>query len=448
MDTPIFDFVKEYSAKDISRLHMPGHKGKNFVGCESADITEIAGADILYDACGIIERSENNASAIFDTAHTFYSVEGSSLSIKAMLAIALMNRGDKASAPTILAARNVHKTFIDGCALLGVDVNWMYPKENGSLCSCKITADMLTEELTDNKNKPFAVYVTSPDYLGNMLDIRSLAAVCENYKIPLLVDNAHGAYLNFLQPSLHPIALGAAICCDSAHKTLPVLTGGAYLHVSKAAPPAYVESARRCLSIFASTSPSYIILQSLDICNKYLDDGYRQKLNDCIVRVNALKKNLSDAGWRVCDTEPLKLVLDTAYSGYNGVEIHNILRSNKIECEFADDCNIVMMFTPENGETDYNRIKSAFCNINLNASCVAYHEEITTQAQRIMSIRDAIFADHEIVDVDASIGRVCGAPTVSCPPAVPIAVSGEIIREEDISLFHKYGIDRIEVVKE
>ena len=160
--TPIADFVQNYAKSDFSRLHMPAHKGKSILGCEALDITEISGADVLYSADGIIDESENNASELFGTAHTFYSTEGSTLSIKAMLAIAKKNAP---AGKKILAARNVHKAFVYACALLDIDVEWIYPEKTGHLCECEITPSALREKLSSMPSLPFALYVTSPNYL-------------------------------------------------------------------------------------------------------------------------------------------------------------------------------------------------------------------------------------------------------------------------------------------
>ena len=269
MNTPIYDFVQNYIKSNTARLHMPGHKGVSFLGCEQSDITEIKGADELYAPTGIIRESEENATHLFGTAKTVYSAGGSSQSINAMLYLAYL-KADKTRRPYILAGRNAHKSFIYALAKLDADVEWLYPEISGSICSCIVTAEMLEKRLNKLDHKPFAVYITNPDYLGGMSDIKSISQVCKKYDIPLLVDNAHGSYLKFYKRDLHPISLGADICCDSAHKTLPVITGGGYLHIAKDDKYGFSKNVVNAMAIFGSTSPSYLILQSLDLCNRYL----------------------------------------------------------------------------------------------------------------------------------------------------------------------------------
>ena len=134
MTTPIIDFVRRYAEKNAVRMHMPGHKGQNVLGCEPWDITEISGADELYHARGIIRESEENAAALFGSARTLYSAEGSSLCIRAMLYLALM----QGRPPVLLAARNAHRVLTAAAALLDIDVRWLYSEEN-SLLSCPVS---------------------------------------------------------------------------------------------------------------------------------------------------------------------------------------------------------------------------------------------------------------------------------------------------------------------
>ena len=445
MRTPIYDFVRKYTSSEASRFHMPGHKGKNLLGCEALDITEIGGADCLYSANGVILESENNATALFGTAHSFYSAEGSTLAIKAMLALITEEARARGERALVIAARNAHKAFINACALLDLDVSWIYPSGDEHMCECHISVKDVEKAILESKITPSAVYLTSPDYLGNIADIKAISEVCKKHGIALCVDNAHGAYLKFLSPSLHPIDLGADICCDSAHKTLPVLTGGAYLHVSQDAAK-YLARARDYLSLFASTSPSYLILQSLDLCNKYLAEEYVGELSEFIKKFDTLKATIAALGFKALDKEPLKLVIDANASGYAGTELAELLRENNIEPEFADDKYLVLMATPQNGERDVEKLVAAL-------SAIAHRTPITSaspkypRAEQVMSIRDAMLSPTKTVAVKDAKGCICGTPTVSCPPAVPIIVSGERVTDEVIDLLNFYKTEYIKVVK-
>ena len=440
MNTPIADFVKEYAEKNKARFHMPGHKGKSFLGVEKYDITEIDGADVLSTAKGIIYESEKNASSLFKTSHTYYTTQGSTTAIYAMLALVKKEKG------IILAARNVHKSFIHACAILDMDVEWLVQNKTTTLLRCEVTAETVEDKILSANEKPVAVYLTSPDYLGNVQNIPRIAEVCKKYDIPLLVDNAHGAYLGFLEKSLHPIHLGATVCCDSAHKTLPVLTGGAYLHISKDSPEKFIENARNSLALFSSTSPSYLVLYSLDLCNHYMKYDIVEELAECVNKINELKNFVKDRGFCVLDSEPLKITLDCYASGYTGGELANILRDNNAEPEFYDDRFLVLMITPQNDDSDFELLKKIFSDIKQKKAISVNELDIKLPVKR-MSVRDAVFAEYEMADVNECIGRICAAPVVSCPPAVPIAVSGEEITENIAELFKYYGMEKILVVK-
>ena len=444
MTTPLADFLRAYAASGTARLHMPGHKGRGPLGCEAWDLTEISGADSLYEAAGVIARSEENAAALFGSAATFYSTEGSTQCVKAMLFLALQNR-PAGTPPVIAAARNVHKSFVHAAALLDFEPLWLWPEEGtSSLCACPITAEGLDRRLSALDAPPAAVYITSPDYLGNMADIPALAEVCRRYKTPLLVDNAHGAYLRFLEPSRHPLDLGADLCCDSAHKTLPVLTGGAYLHIAKTAPAAFRKNARAALALFGSTSPSYLTLASLDLCSRYLSENYPARLKEAVRGLEALGKTLSANGWQVEPSDPLRLTL-RAPSGLTGLDLADRLRRGGAECEYADRDFLVLMTTPENTPEDLARVSAA---LGENRAPAAPAVSLPlAKGERALSIREALFAPQESVPAEESLGRVCGAPTVGCPPAVPIAVSGERIGPEALALFHYYGVKRVDVLK-
>lgn len=447
MDTPIYDFVKRYAQSNSLRAHMPGHKGVSFLGCEQLDITEIDGADVLYNAKGIIAKSEQNASKLFNTHLTVYSTEGSSLAIRAMLYLAKCQSIRNGKTPFILAGRNAHKVFLTASALLDLKVEWLYPENDESIISCVITPSQLERALESLDEKPTALYITSPDYLGVTSDIEGLARVCHENGMLLLVDNAHGAYLSFLEESRHPIALGADICCDSAHKTLPVLTGGAYLHVSNSASDISFKQAQNAMALFASTSPSYIIMQSLDLVNKYISDGYPKRLKAFIAKLDLLRGRLAGHGYSFVDGEPMKLTIKAKDYGYYGYELAEIISESGIAVEFSDPDYLTLMLTPENSDEDLVRLESALAGIPKK-------DRITKMPPRIakpiakMSAREAIFADSIIKKASECEGEILAQASVGCPPAIPIVMCGEIITREAIELFEYYDIEECEVVRQ
>lgn len=424
---------------------MPGHKGKGALGFEEYDITEIDGADALYEAQSIIKRSEDNASALFG-CKTLYSTEGSSHCIRAMLWLLSQYARECGKKPLILAQRNVHKTFLYACALSDIETEWLYPESDSGYICCTVTAAELDRALTNASEKPIAYYLTSPDYLGNIADIGSISRVCKKHGVLLLADCAHGAYLKFLESSLHPIDLGADLCCASAHKTLPVLTGGAYLHISDSAPSMFARRAKEALAVFGSTSPSYLILQSLDAANAYMANGYKESLSAFAQKVKSLKEELEAVGYRFIGEECIKLTLDAKVYGYSGIELARELANNGIACEFYDPDYLVMMLTPELDDSCLERLKNALLGIKRQDAINTQPPPIC-RCEKVISAKEALMAESEAVAVSQSIGRILATPSVSCPPAVPIVICGERITPGAARAFEYYGIEKVNVIK-
>lgn len=442
MDTPIYNFLRDYAASGTIRSHMPGHKGRSILpelsALYSLDITEINGADSLFEADGIIRRSEQNMSALYGSADTFYSAGGSTLCIQAMLAaMKLENR-------TVIAVRNVHRAFLNAAALLDLDVKWLMPEWSGSILTGLIDLSAAEELLKSTPSPCF--YVTSPDYTGHLADIRSLAELCRRYSAPLIVDNAHGAHLRFMPEDMHPITLGADMCCDSAHKMLPALTGAAMLHTSSAH---YAGILRQCMSMFASTSPSYLIMASLDLCCKYLSEHIRQDILDLLPLISELKQHFSER-IRFAVGDPFHITISAAESGYDGTELAQLLRENGVECEYSDSEMIILLMSPFSTPEDFGQLSGALekalsSAVRQPAKVLPFTMDLP---QRAMSIRDAFFAPCETIPVTEAEGRICASVKVPCPPAVPIAASGEIINRNHIELFRRYGIHDVIVVKQ
>ena len=446
MNTPIYDFANEYAGSGTERFHMPGHKGKGPLGVEPLDITEITGSDNLYDPTGIIKASEENASLLFGSERTVYSTEGSSQCIKAMLYLTYIYGLSRTKKPLILAARNVHSSFIAGAALTGIDVEWLDPSIDfdGGICSYPVKASGVKEKVSKYGSDVIAVYLTCPDYLGGVQDIMGIAKVCHEAGVLLLVDNAHGAYFKFLNheryPEFeHPLDLGADMCCDSAHKTLPALTGSAYLHFGKNCPENVVNRAKEAMQLFGSTSPSYLIMESLDLCNKYISDGYKEKLDDFLYRVDKLKEKLTRMGINVCKSDPLRLTIKIS-----GSDFPKRLRNCGGEFEFADKDYMVLLLSPESGENFEYVILKACEGIKTSATS-ANHK--FTGYSKVMTIREAVFSEAEKMPVSKALNRISSETSLHCPPAIPIVMPGEHIGAEEINLLKQYGYETIKCVK-
>lgn len=442
MKTPIVSFLKSYQEKSPVRMHMPGHKGAGILGFEGMDLTEIYGADELFAAEGIIKESEQNASSLFGCP-TYYSTQGSTLCIQTMCTILCQDAKSKGKKPKILAGRNAHRSFIHAAALLDFDIEWLYG--NSDYLSCKIHAEDLEKAIIESL--PTAVYLTNPDYLGNLLDIKSLASVCKKHNVLLAIDNAHGAYLRFLEPSLHPIDLGADLCCDSAHKTLPVLTGGAYLHLSESLNQVWKNDVKHFMEYFSSTSPSYLIMASLDAANEVLDTAFKKSLSECIQRVDGLKNTLIQHGYTILSGEPMKITISTKEFGYTGNEIANLLMECDIYPEFYDSDYIVLMPSPYNTKDDLKRLETCLCGIERKPILINKPPKLE-QSKKAMNVRQALFSSSITLDVSKSLGQVCSSVTVSCPPAILPVIPGEVISESSIEVMKYYGIETVRVVKE
>lgn len=434
--TPIVDYLNEYAASDMTRLHMPGHKGVELGKCEAEftsvadqkepaptctepsevvggsgagktvekllyeigrfDITEITGADNLYDPSGIIKESEENASKIFG-AKTFYSTEGSSQANKAMLYLARKHwekskgnansdaeqsfgasssDGAKNSTneiPCIIAVGSCHKSFYHAAELLNIRV---IKAENNVPTPGVPAFPDATDNLIENilgainkESKPIGVFVTYPDYFGNAVDLKGIKKALSSKNIPLLVDGAHSAYFKFLDydkyPEYkHPTDCGADLCCTSAHKTLPALTGTAYLHVNESFSDV-ISEVSHAMDLFGSTSPSYLLMASLDLFNG-LSESYKKEVRSFCKKIELLKKELTDMGFTIHPSDPLRIVV-CSDERFKGSDFASSLREHKCEVECYDEDYIIMMLTPYNTDKDLDRIYESFLSLADNS---------------------------------------------------------------------------------
>jgi Arginine/lysine/ornithine decarboxylases len=314
----INSFLRQYTP---SRFHMPGHDGRE----HPFDITEVTGAGDLYSTSGLIAQSEQAASR-FNGVHTSYSAGGSTLCIQTMAAL-LKEKG----VTKIAAYNDYHVALKNACDLLGIEL-------------------IETQTLSDVD----ALWVTSPTYLGKISDIKKIAEQCKKQGIYLAVDNAHGAHLF----DNHPMLLGADLCNDSAHKTLPCLTGGAFLHIREDFASKF--AAKDAMLRFGSTSPSYLILASLERASEYLKTSAQKDFTKLAQTYAALNEIAVSHGFHPQEEQNdiTKFVLRK--NNMTGAEILKSLHKHKIEPELVGENYVLLMLSPFNKKKDYKRLNRFF----------------------------------------------------------------------------------------
>jgi len=386
MNTPLHDFIEDYVRGGFERCHTPGHKGS----LNPRDITEIDGADIE----SVIKESEAGAAKLFGAARSLYSCSGSTLAVFAMLSCFANKR--------VAAARSSHRSFIDAAILLGIETDWVYEDE--------CINDKITPETA-------AVFITGVDYYGKITPVPKT-------NLPVLVDNAHGAYLAFTDS--HPIRNGAAMSADSAHKTLPALTGAAYLHF---ADDAYYEAAKAATSLFGTSSPSFLILESLDLCNLHLSEQ-KKRAQNAFNAVSELKQSLTEAGYALAESDLLRATIDANAYGYTGAALSRELIKRGVMPETHDDGRVVLLFSTITERINTERVYSALCDIP-QKKAVFSEKKPLIKPRTAMPPREAYFAPSETVRLSEAAGRICAEVRVITPPGIPLFMPGEIIPENN-----------------
>ena len=441
MNTPLFSTVDEYARKNMSRFHMPGHKGilPHFERAARYDVTEIPGCDELYRPRTAIAELEARYARLYKSDASLLCAGGSTLCIQTMLALA-MKPGGK-----LVTARGCHASAVNAMALLDVNPVWVFPEyDNHTGLAKPVTAAQIRETLTVHGDAN-AVYVTSPDYYGIICDILSISGVCREFQVPLLVDNAHGAHLAFLPAPLHPMGLGADMCADSLHKTMPVLTGGAMLHIKN---PRFTKDAKRCMGVFGSTSPSYLVMLSADMALETLESDFPEKLLKTAKILAKLETLAAQKGFTVPGgvRDPLKLTLGFLSAGYTRGGFEAALRSHGIEPEMTDEAFCVLMASPHNTAKDFDRLLDFLKSVKQKPA-LKIPEPAPLKPKQAKGLRESVFADMAEIPLEEAVGKTAGSFLSPCPPGIPQVIPGEVIDENLIHSLKKYGISRLNVIK-
>ncbi|MBW7572803.1 aminotransferase class I/II-fold pyridoxal phosphate-dependent enzyme [Caproiciproducens faecalis] len=427
MPTPLYTALVTHRDLNRAPFHTPGHKNNPLALPQdllALDFTELPDTDSLFEADGPILEAERLAAKLFHAERTCISAGGCTLCIQAMFRLAAPNGGK------IVCSRVLHRSAVNAMALLGIEPVWALPQDIVSA--------------VENNPDAEAVYVTSPNYYGELLDIPAIASACKKADIPLLVDNAHGTHLMFTDPVLHPLALGASMTACSAHKTLNVLTGGAWLNIADSR---FADGAKDAMALFGSTSPSYPVMASLDLARAWLET-HKNEYAALQARVEAIKTIAQEHGLSVPQgqTDPTRITLNTASIGLSGTAAAEIFRGAGVEPEYADGAHVVLIATPFNTESDFTRLEDALDLLPVRSPLPGSPELPSLPPVRA-SLREAVFAAAETVPLESALGRTAAQAACPCPPGVPVVMPGEEITKDILRFLKGYGFFSIKVLK-
>ncbi len=447
---------------------MPGHKLAKGIPQEltqnllQLDVTEVEGTDNLHYPEGIIKQAEELAAKAFGADKTFFLVNGSTCGIQAAI-MSVCARGQK-----IIIGRDSHKSVVSGLILSGAEPIYVYPEYNCEFgITAAISAKSIEKSLRENPDAA-AVLITRPNYYGICSDIEEISSIVHSFNKLLIVDEAHGAHLAF-NSQLPPSALqhGADICIQSAHKTLPAVTQGAYLHVKGSRVD--LDRLKFNLTMLQTSSPSYIIMSYLDIARELMVTEGEARLDALIDNVEWFKheienyhtykvlsnKHIGNLGAKASH-DPTRLVINVSKLGINGYCAEKILREKfKTQVEMADNQNLVFITTIADNNGTFSRLLEAMkglAEVNFQADFATnYHQpgitkNVSTYPGDILHTEksickelsmkklpyEAYAAQKEEILLQESKGRICAGIVTPYPPGIPILYPGEIIEQYQI----------------
>lgn len=458
----LLEKIKKYSKQDIVPMHMPGHKRNTSLTSDlpySLDISEIDGFDNLHYSSGILAELASDCATLYGSEHAFPLVNGSTCGIHAAIRTAT-KPGDK-----VIVARNCHKSVYHAFELNQLQPIYLQPSLEPSFgINTSINPQQIANILAEQKNISLII-ITSPTYEGVVSDIKAIANIAHQSCIPLLVDAAHGAHLGFSESfPKDAITCGADMVVISLHKTLPALTQTAMLHLKSSL--ISNENIARELAIFESSSPSYILLASIDNCisilqknGKDLFSAYATKLqqlaND-FDKLLYLKMLFAGDNPLLFAVDPSKIIISTREANITGPDLANILRKEyKIEIEMTATDYIIAMTSIYDSQDNFSRFSKAIRNIDAtlaidplpHTKLGSYQPSLPQQAYTIADAR--VYENRGVlVPLNQAGNRICLEYILAYPPAIPLLIPGEIISEDIINYISDLTKNKVEIFSE
>ena len=452
----LYDKLKQYNDTDIYPYHMPGHK-RNEAGrlpgeWISCDITEIAGFDNLHYAEGILKDLQDEAAALYGAEESFYLVNGSTAGILSAVSAALPEKGH------LLMPRNCHKSVYHAAYLRHLSISYLYPDIMEEYAICEAVTPGQVELALEEEPDIRGVLVVSPTYEGRIADVAGIARVTHQRGIPLIVDEAHGAHLGFHGGfAQNSCRLGADYVIHSVHKTLPAMTQTALLHVSGKL--ADKERVKRFLRIYQSSSPSYVLMASIDNALGILREQGSELFEIFLNRWNAMLQELAECKHlqiladQTGHQDPGKMIISIKKNKLSGLQLYDmLLQEYHLQLEMASDTCVLAMFTISDREEGFLRMTQALKEIDLR--CGEYgrmedsgkgNDPVVSIWGEVMSLRRADTPEAiplsqawdlevEMLLLKLCTGRYAGDFISLYPPGVPLLVPGEVITGRKLKL--------------
>ena len=438
MEAPLYNALCALAQEDALRMHMPGHKGKAMAPEFSAaaiDYTEIPPTGNLYTGEGSIAEAEALAARAWGAEKAYFLTGGSTQGVLSGLSLCA------APGSTILLDRNTHKSFFSAMALL--DLHPVYFSD--------LTAEHV-EALLREHDSVETVCITSPTYYGVVADVDAIAAVCKAHGVKLLVDEAHGAHFPFVERGKCAAGRGATVSVSSAHKTLPAMGGSALLFTDGSFSDAAV---REKTALFGTSSPSYVLMASIDWARAYLEGAGGTEYRRCARQVADLRDEINERGVFHALTEsdglsldPTRLTVHTACAGLNGKRAGEILEQQyNIWPEMDNRDCVVCILTCSDTGADIARLSAALKELEQFAEGAPLPSCPPPPVPEVCcSIRSAVFVQRQRLPLRQAAGRISAVPIAPYPPGVPVVAPGEKITEEILSYLESIGYDLDEPV--
>jgi lysine decarboxylase len=431
---------------------MPGHKmgrlipdgfGNNIF---NFDVTEVPGTDNMHYPTGAIKEAQLLAAEAFGCANTYFLVNGSTCGIYSMI-LSVCNPGDK-----IIVSRDCHKSVINALILVGAIPVYMFPE---FISEFGITGGIdigKLKKLANQNRDAKGVIITYPSYYGICSDIKEIAKIVHENNMILMVDEAHGTHFKFSDKlPISSLEAGADICVQSAHKTIPSLTQSSYLHISKNFKN--INRLEDALRLTQTTSPSYILMMSLDCARNYMQVSGQNELDLLIEKCNEIKKCLIKCGitiigrdligrYGINDIDITRIVVNSLAYGISGFQMETILKDEyNIQVEMSDIYNIIAICTVADKKKELDCLKDSLIevyknkekyldkNIELQIKKINYK---ITSSELVISPREAYFKEGEFIPIEYAESRISKSIIAPYPPGIPIINYGENITKDII----------------